>query len=78
MISVEFFAMLMAVLFLFCIALGCVGFIISKYADIRLYRKYRRDCLRMRHIVKSLRDAKRHGTPAEVEKALCKIGRAHV
>ena len=62
-------AMLLASLFLLCIFAALGVMIVSKFVDLSLYRKYRRDCIRMRHIVKELRNAKRY-SPQDVDKIL--------
>ncbi len=62
-------AMLLAALFLLFITVLCCVVIVSKCVDLSLYRKYRRDSIRMRHIVKELRDARRY-SPEDVDKIL--------
>ena len=62
-------AMLLASLFLLCIFAALGVMIVSKFVDLSLYRKYRRDSIRMRHIVKELRNAKRY-SPQDVDKIL--------
>lgn len=63
-------AMILAALFLLCIIAVCGVMIVSKCVDLSLYRKYRRDSLRMRHIIRQLNSAKRFGTQEGVEKIM--------